>query len=530
MLFDATVGGKRARLECGPRLTVGDLISIPAALVLDAALDGTTLTIHTLAPSAPRALPCTARTKRRTVTDDQWRTRSACTHLRTLKLCTVVVEMADAAAARAFRDALLQHAYPHAAPQRRVLVVCNPMSGQGRGLKQLEQHALPVLRAAGCDVDVRKTQRRLHARDIARELDPRAYDACVCVGGDGTMHELVNGLAGRDDAADALRLPLVPVPCGSGNGLYVSMFGTGPGFSVELACLAAIKGATKAHELCAVTQPRALYDGWPSVIYSKTGTGANGEEYIQFYAFLSQAIGLMADIDLGTEDWRFVGDMRFSVGFALGALRNRACAADVDVLIGGGAVDLRAMSAAPRSAHVGTSHEAPLRHGAVVDAISTTPLDLDAPAPLATWQRIDEPTSSLYAGKLPYVARSLMAFPYASSGDGALDVMIQLASTKVAQKIGAAAAGEHGKHVFMSGISYIKAEALRVTPRPTRGGPHYLSIDGEMVPYGPFQVEIAPLCMHLCTLDDDSSSTVGPFARPAIPDSWYSPRRADLPR
>ena len=45
MLFDATVGGKRARLECGPRLTVGDLISIPAALVLDAALDGTTLTI-----------------------------------------------------------------------------------------------------------------------------------------------------------------------------------------------------------------------------------------------------------------------------------------------------------------------------------------------------------------------------------------------------------------------------------------------------------------------------------------------------
>ena len=53
MLFDATVGGKRARLECGPRLTVGDLISIPAALVLDAALDGTTLTIHCLLYTSP---------------------------------------------------------------------------------------------------------------------------------------------------------------------------------------------------------------------------------------------------------------------------------------------------------------------------------------------------------------------------------------------------------------------------------------------------------------------------------------------
>ena len=39
-----------------------------------------------------------------------------------------------------------------------------------------------------------------------------------------------------------------------------------------------------------------------------------------------------------------------------------------------------------------------------------------------------------------------------------------------------------------------KAEALRVTPHDVdHANTHYLSIDGEMLPYGPFQVEVAPL-------------------------------------
>ena len=35
-------------------------------------------------------------------------------------------------------------------------------------------------------------------------------------------------------------------------------------------------------------------------------------------SFLSQTVGLMADLDLGTEHLRWMGDTRFSVGFLQG--------------------------------------------------------------------------------------------------------------------------------------------------------------------------------------------------------------------
>lgn len=41
------------------------------------------------------------------------------------------------------------------------------------------------------------------------------------------------------------------------------------------------------------------------------------------FAFLSQAIGLMVDLDIGTENLRWMGDTRFLVGFLKGIANNR---------------------------------------------------------------------------------------------------------------------------------------------------------------------------------------------------------------
>ncbi|WFD36977.1 sphingosine kinase [Malassezia cuniculi] len=516
MHIAALVDGKTVRLECGPRLKIDGRLSVPSELVLDCTVEGAVLTIKALAPHGG-IFSCMLRDKTRKVTDEQWRNRTGCSLLKSLELVTVRAHVAqdDAAAAAAFRDTLLKHAYPGGQRRRRILVVCNPIGGRGQGSEQLESHVVPLLEAAGCTVDVRKTERRLHARDIGLELDVSRFDAAICVGGDGTMHELVNGIASREDAVEALRLPLVPVPCGSGNGLYVSLFGVAPGFSVPLACLAAVKGRDKPHEMCVVTQPKALFREWDSMIYRTMGTGANGQEYVQYYSFLSQAIGLMADIDLGTEDWRFIGDLRFSIGYVFGAVRNLPCLIDIDVYIGdAGSVDLQQMSTAPRGG--GPIGHPQLRHGSVVDEIErATDLDLDSPHPVPNaWQRVAVQTSSLYAGKLPFVARTLMAFPYASSGDGAVDVVIQKSDSSVIGKLGAVAAGEDGKHIFDPTIRYFKAEAVRITPNMSHKGSHYLSVDGEMVPYGPIQVEACPLCVHLLTLDDDASGGIGTYARP----------------
>lgn len=508
-----TLRGRQTRIACGERLDVPGHLSVPAALVLNAYVDGSRLVLRALAP----------RGRRRVVSDAQWRARAS-ESLGPLALVALDADIAPADVPYAEVECarLLAHAYPRAARGRRILVVCNPAGGRGKGLQQLERHVAPILAAAGCAADIRKTERRLHARDMGRDVDLAQFDALVCVGGDGTVHELINGIAARADAAEALRTPLVPVPSGSGNGLYVSLFGAAQGFSAPLACLAAIKGAAVAHRLCALTQPRALFEHWPSTPYA-----GGGADYVQYYAFLSQAIGLIADVDLGTEHWRCIGDLRFTLAYVLGALRDRACAVDVDVLVGdAGSVDAKEMSAAPRggsgsgsgsgAAGAAATHPTHLRHGTVLSPIkATATLDPKRPHVLAGWQRLDCAVSSLYTGKLPFVARTLMAFPYASSGDAAVDVLVQHAGSGPMQMLRAIEQGERGHHIFTPSISYFKAEAVRITPRPATRGPHYLSIDGEAVPYGPVQIEIAPLCMHVLSLDDGAAAGVGMYARPA---------------
>jgi diacylglycerol kinase family enzyme len=61
-----------------------------------------------------------------------------------------------------------------------------------------------------------ETERRMHAFEIAFNLDIDSYNALVCVGGDGTIHEMANGLLMRPDKK---KIPLAFIPNGSGNDL-----------------------------------------------------------------------------------------------------------------------------------------------------------------------------------------------------------------------------------------------------------------------------------------------------------------------
>lgn len=49
----------------------------------------------------------------------------------------------------------------------------------------------PILQAAGLSVEQLETQRPRHATEMARKLSVQDIDAIVCVGGDGTMSEIL---------------------------------------------------------------------------------------------------------------------------------------------------------------------------------------------------------------------------------------------------------------------------------------------------------------------------------------------------
>ncbi|MCO5177472.1 MAG: YegS/Rv2252/BmrU family lipid kinase, partial [Thermomicrobiales bacterium] len=100
-------------------------------------------------------------------------------------------------------------------------VIVNPMAGNGRAGRRWPGYA-KQLRAAGYDFKAYITTGPGDATDIARRLARRDVPFVVCVGGDGTMNEIVNGVL-ADDAPTSAETRILLIPCGTGRDLGRSL-------------------------------------------------------------------------------------------------------------------------------------------------------------------------------------------------------------------------------------------------------------------------------------------------------------------
>lgn len=91
----------------------------------------------------------------------------------------------------------------------KILLIANPVAGHRRGQRAGEQ-AGRLLRESGHDYRLAFTEAPGHATELARAAGAAGHELVVAIGGDGTVHEVVNGLAGSPAA-------LGVIPCGSGN-------------------------------------------------------------------------------------------------------------------------------------------------------------------------------------------------------------------------------------------------------------------------------------------------------------------------
>src|SRR5437588_7931128 len=100
------------------------------------------------------------------------------------------------------------------APPRRMLIIVNPYATTvSDRLKNLVVYAL----RGSYDVDAVDTEARDHATELCREAAAAGYDVVVAFGGDGTVNEAANGLAGSET-------PLTCLPGGRTN-VYCRMLG-----------------------------------------------------------------------------------------------------------------------------------------------------------------------------------------------------------------------------------------------------------------------------------------------------------------
>lgn len=95
----------------------------------------------------------------------------------------------------------------------RVYVIVNPAAGRGRAVRAWQKVA-PALRDAGLVCDEVLEDRPQLAIPLAETAAARGYDIVVAAGGDGTVHEVVNGLMRADETA---RPALAIIPGGTGN-------------------------------------------------------------------------------------------------------------------------------------------------------------------------------------------------------------------------------------------------------------------------------------------------------------------------
>ncbi len=106
-----------------------------------------------------------------------------------------------------------------------MVLICNARSGRGGVAKALPEVEREMARRK-LDYELRHTEGPGHAIELAREAIASGAKLLVAVGGDGTVHEVVNGMI-TDDAASAPGLALGVVAAGTASD-FIKTFGIRP--------------------------------------------------------------------------------------------------------------------------------------------------------------------------------------------------------------------------------------------------------------------------------------------------------------
>ncbi|KDE09248.1 hypothetical protein MVLG_00568 [Microbotryum lychnidis-dioicae p1A1 Lamole] len=394
----------------------------------------------------------------------------------------------------AFQNELIKRAYPEGTKRhRRFRVIVNPHGGKAKAKTICHEQVLPVLEAASAHVDVEYTGPPGSPTDatvLGHNHDYRAYDALITVSGDGIPYQILNGLSTRDDARTALEsTTLVTVPAGSGNALNINAVGKDHVKDPVWSSLVAIKGRSTKMDLCSFV--------------------SGGKRSI---SFLTQATGLMADIDLGTEHLRWIGDARFTLGYIQGCLQRKTYAFELsfeiaesldkaDLVKRHNELQAASSSSATASATSTTKEEdggdqglPPLAYGTDLDPLPTqAQARVHNEIPSATtalgkgWHTIRSDCMWIYGGKWPFISADVkllsIAEPFSNSGTIDVAIVPPLSALQGLQFMDDASTG--GVY-WNPELRYYKVKAYRLTMLNPQGS---ISVDGEKAEYRTFQVE-----------------------------------------
>jgi len=162
------------------------------------------------------------------------------------------------------------------------ILTVNPHGGTKQGPVLLKK-VKPIFDAAGVELFIIETTFAGHAQELANQLDLSDYDGFIGIGGDGTLHEITNGMLSRYDKN---KIPIGIIPGGSGNSYMHDLNMTDP----LIAAKTIINGATRSLD-----------------------TAKINVNHIVKYANNMIGWGLVTDVGNKAEHFRWLGTNRYTI-------------------------------------------------------------------------------------------------------------------------------------------------------------------------------------------------------------------------
>jgi len=390
---------------------------------------------------------------------------------------------------------------------RRALVVVNPHGGTAKAVEVWSTVVSPMFSEAGIETDLLVTKYAGHARDRMTWLGEKnkgetpektenvkanggrgvsgmvieasdsgadvlsgVYDTIVIIGGDGMLHEILQGIRIRSHAEGVFKgknydstlitrfPPIGIIPAGTGNGLAKSIsHESGEHYSALTSTFLICKGRVRTMDLATYQTSNVTYTG-----------------------FLTYSWGLVADVDLESERLRFLGSLRTDIHAVLKIISLPVYPARFSYI-----------PVPPKNLEV-----------ALRDLVLPAP---EEPLPRG-WTTIEDGLVLVWASQVTHAAHDIFLSPNSTSDDGIFQIIVIRGSCsrlKVAKIFMNLQSGNHINSCDNEHVSIYKCIAFRLEPLKPAS---YNDVDGEKVEGGVIQAKVDPKRLKYFSLSQRSDT------------------------
>ncbi|KAJ3310757.1 hypothetical protein HDU76_003303 [Blyttiomyces sp. JEL0837] len=267
--------------------------------------------------------------------------------------------------------------------RKKILLIVNPFGGIKEATKIFQTIVQPTFALAAIDFEKIDTTHKHHAEEIARSVNVNDYSSVVSVSGDGVFHEIVNGLLTRKDWREVSHIPVGTIGAGSSNAMNRNLDCMFP----EYGALCVARGEFQPMDVISATfhQSKKVY-----------------------YSHLNFAYAYVADLDIETDDFRWMGREKVTFSALRRLIYLRRYRAKISVMPIDQSLDIT-------DADDSLSYGPPRTLSASSQNPSTWPLQIDPKK---------DPITYFTACNMPWVGTDFMAAKDARLGNGCIELTI----------------------------------------------------------------------------------------------------------